>query len=196
MRRRGYSNEYISKHPTTFVNTINWSGEKDAFTRAISEAVQAENSEAVKQFVQDIFNYGYMNGMEQGEKDIKAKYDKQFEYDKDTYHKDLAELAYYLPFGYGADYFYTFMVRTLNSRCEGIANLLPAKQRKRFNEAIKQSKERKESEIQQINKVNDTETDLKAKIFDRVNNINGNSWLLNQIYRFVVNMTKGTESEV
>lgn len=191
MRKRGYSNEH-----TTLVNTIDWKAEKDAFTKHISEAVQTENSEAVKQFVQDIFNYGYMNGIEQGEKDIKAKYNKQFERDNDTFHKDLAELAYYLPFGYGADYFYTFMVRTLNSRCEGIANLLPAKQRKRFNEAIKQSKERKESEIQQINKVNDTEKDLKAKIIDRVNNINNNSWLLNQIYRFVVNMTKRTESEV
>nr|UVX48280.1 MAG: hypothetical protein [Bacteriophage sp.]DAR24034.1 MAG TPA: hypothetical protein [Bacteriophage sp.] len=47
-----------------------------------------------------------------------------------------------------------------------------------------------------MNTVNDMEKDLKAKIIDIVNNINGNLWLLNQIYRFMVNMTKGTESEV
>lgn len=47
-----------------------------------------------------------------------------------------------------------------------------------------------------MNTVNDMEKDLKAKIIDIVNNINGNLWLLNQIYRFMVNMTKGTEGEV
>ena len=47
-----------------------------------------------------------------------------------------------------------------------------------------------------MNTVNDMEKDLKAKIIDKVNNINGDLWLLNQIYRFMANMTKGTESEV
>ena len=47
-----------------------------------------------------------------------------------------------------------------------------------------------------MNKVNNMEKDLKTKIIDIVNNINGDLWLLNQIYRFMVNMTKGTESEV
>lgn len=47
-----------------------------------------------------------------------------------------------------------------------------------------------------MDKVNDMEKDLKAKIIDIVNNINGDLWLLNQIYRFMANMTKETESEV
>lgn len=47
-----------------------------------------------------------------------------------------------------------------------------------------------------MNTVNDMEKDLKAKIIDIVNNINGDLWLLNQIYRLIANMTKGTESEV
>ena len=36
-----------------------------------------------------------------------------------------------------------------------------------------------------MNTVNDMEKDLKAKIIDIVNNINGDLWLLNQIYRFM-----------
>ena len=41
-----------------------------------------------------------------------------------------------------------------------------------------------------MNKVNDMEKALKAKIIEKVNNINDDLWLLDQIYKFITNITK------
>ena len=118
------------------------------YAENIRAAVQTGNNEAVSQIIADIYNYGFMNGAKQIEKQTTDKYDKVFDRSIEQHHKDLAELVCNLPFGIGSDYFYTFMVLMLNSKYEGVADMLPAKQRKAFCETVKQSKERKESEVQ------------------------------------------------
>ena len=117
------------------------------YAENIRAAVQTGNNEAVSQIIADIYNYGFMNGAKQIEKQTTDKYDKVFDRSIEQHHKDLAELVYNLPFGIGSDYFYTFMVLMLDSKYEGVADMLPAKQRKAFYETVKQSKERKESEL-------------------------------------------------
>lgn len=118
------------------------------YAENIRAAVQSGNDEAVSQIIADIYNYGFMNGAKQIEKQTADKYNKVFDRSIEQHHKDLAELVYNLPFGIGSDYFYTFMVLMLDSKYEGVADMLPAKQRKAFYETVKQSKERKESEAQ------------------------------------------------
>ena len=118
------------------------------YAENIRAAVQTGNNEAVSQIIADIYNYGFMNGAKQIEKQTTDKYNKVFDRSIEQHHKDLAELVYNLPFGIGSDYFYTFMVLMLDSKYEGVADMLPAKQRKAFYETVKQSKERKESEAQ------------------------------------------------
>lgn len=117
------------------------------YAENIRAAVQSGNDEAVSQIIADIYNYGFMNGAKQIEKQTTDKYNKVFDRSIEQHHKDLAELVYNLPFGIGSDYFYTFMVLMLDSKYEGVADMLPAKQRKAFYETVKQSKERKESEL-------------------------------------------------
>lgn len=117
------------------------------YAENIRAAVQTENTEAVNQIIADIYNYGFMNGAKQTEKQTTDKYNKVFDRSIEQHHKDLAELVYNLPFGIGSDYFYTFMVLMLDSKYEGVADMLPAKQRKAFCETVKQSKQRKESEL-------------------------------------------------
>ena len=117
------------------------------YTENIRAAVQTGNNEAVSQIIADIYNYGFMNGAKQIEKQTTDKYNKVFDRSIEQHHKDLAELVYNLPFGIGSDYFYTFMVLMLDSKYEGVADMLPTKQRKAFYETVKQSKERKESEL-------------------------------------------------
>lgn len=117
------------------------------YAENIRAAVQTGNNEAVNQIIADIYNYGFMNGAKQTEKQTTDKYNKVFDRSIEQHHKDLAELVYNLPFGIGSDYFYTFMVLMLDSKYEGVVDMLPAKQRKAFCETVKQSKERKESEL-------------------------------------------------
>lgn len=134
--------KYTAKHPVT--DKFDLQGlQLCEYAENIRAAVQTGNNEAVSQIAADIYNYGFMNGAKQ----TTDKYNKVFNRSNEQHHKDLAELVYNLPFGIGADYFYTFMVLMLNSKYEGLANMLPAKQRKAFYETVKQSKEYKESEV-------------------------------------------------
>lgn len=117
------------------------------YAESLKTAIQSGNDEALMQTIADIFDYGFMNGAKQTEKQTTDKYNKVFNRSIEQHHKDLAELVYNLPFGIGSDYFYTFMVLMLNSKYEGVADMLPVKQRKAFCETVKQSKQRKESEL-------------------------------------------------
>lgn len=118
------------------------------YKKELMAAAQTENSEKVSQTIADIFYYGFMNGAKQNEKQTADKHNKVFSISSEQYHKSLVELAYYLPCGIGADYFYTFMVLMLNSKSKGIEELLPAKQRKAFKEIVKQHEEHRESEVE------------------------------------------------
>lgn len=137
--------KYIAKHPVT--DKFDLQGlQLCEYAENIRAAVQTGNNEAVSQIIADIYNYGFMNGAKQTEKQITDKYNKVFNRSNEQHHKDLAELVYNLPFGIGADYFYTFMVLMLNSKYEGVADMLPAKQRKAFYETVKQN----EKDIQAV----------------------------------------------
>lgn len=138
--------KYTAKHPIT--DKFDLQGlQLCEYAENIRAAVQTENTEAVNQIIADIYNYGFMNGAKQTEKQTTDKYNKVFDRSIEQHHKGLAELVYNLPFGIGSDYFYTFMVLMLDSKYEGVADMLPAKQRKAFCETVKQSKQRKESEL-------------------------------------------------
>ena len=138
--------KYIAKHPVT--DKFDLQGlQLCEYAENTMAAVQTGNNEAVSQIIADIYNYGFMNGAKQIEKQTTDNYNKVFDRSIEQHHKDLAELVYNLPFGIGADYFYTFMVLMLNSKYEGVADMLPAKERNAFCETVKQSKERKESEL-------------------------------------------------
>lgn len=117
------------------------------YAESLKTAIQSGNDEALMQTIADIFDYGFINGAKQTEKQTTDKYNKVFNRSIEQHHKDLAELVYNLPFGIGSDYFYTFMVLMLNSKYEGVVDMLPVKQRKAFCETVKQSKQRKESEL-------------------------------------------------
>ena len=134
--------KYTAKHPIT--DKFDLQGlQLCEYAENIRAAVQTGNDEAVNQIIADIYNYGFMNGAKQ----TTDKYNKVFDRSIEQHHKDLAELVYNLPFGIGSDYFYTFMVLMLDSKYEGVADMLPAKQRKAFCETVKQSKQHKESEL-------------------------------------------------
>ena len=55
--------------------------------------------------------------------------------------RKLVELAYYLPLGSGAEYFYTMMV--LLSHNDGVEMLLPKKQQKDFADCMKATEQYK-----------------------------------------------------
>ena len=138
--------KYTAKHPVT--DKFDLQGlQLCEYAENIKAAVQTGNNEELYQIISNLFNYGFMNGAKQTEKQTTDKYNEVFNRSNEQHRKDLVELAYYLPFGIGTDYFYTFMVLMLNSKCEGVADMLPAKQRKAFYETVKQSEERRESEV-------------------------------------------------
>ena len=140
------TDKFTAKHPVT--DKFDLQGlQLCEYAENIRAAVQSGNDEALMQIIADIYNYGFMNGAKQTEKQTTDKYNKVFDRSIEQHHKDLAELVYNLPFGIGSDYFYTFMVLMLDSKYEGVVDMLPAKQRKAFCETVKQSKERKESEL-------------------------------------------------
>lgn len=140
------TDKFTAKHPVT--DKFDLQGlQLCEYAENIRAAVQTGNDEAVNQIIADIYNYGFMNGAKQTEKQTTDKYNKVFDRSIEQHHKDLAELVYNLPFGIGSDYFYTFMVLMLDSKYDGVADMLPAKQRKAFCETVKQSKQRKESEL-------------------------------------------------
>ena len=67
------------------------------------------SSEDAANYIYNIFCYGFMAGYKQNETD--SKQNTKFH---DETHKALTELAYNLPFGYNADYFYHIMCRKIS----------------------------------------------------------------------------------
>lgn len=144
------------------------------YSESIKTAVQTGNNETIQQIISDIFYHGFMNGAKQNEKKSKDKYNKVFNvHSEQQHHKDLVELAYNLPFGIGADYFYTFMVLMLNNKFEGVAEMLPAKQKKIFYETVNRSEERKHrkdkitQEVEENNKCEKNVFDIRGNLNER-----------------------------
>lgn len=110
------------------------------------------DKEAVINTFYDVFCYGFMAGYKQKEKEVKDHMESHMFNENQ---RKLVELAYYLPFGSGAEYLYTFMVLTLHSYYEYLESFLPAKQRKSFIECYKASEQRQEKSNEEARKEHD-----------------------------------------
>ena len=110
------------------------------------------DKEAVINTFYDVFCYGFMAGYKQKEKEVKDHMESHMFNESQ---RKLVELAYYLPFGSCAEYFYTFMVLTLHSDYEYLESFLPAKQRKSFIECYKASEQRQEKRNEEARKEHD-----------------------------------------
>lgn len=107
---------------------------------SIINAVQPllTDKEAVINTFYDVFCYGFMAGYKQKEKEVKDHMESHMFNDSQ---RKLVELAYYLPFGIGAEEFYIYMVLRLHHD-GNIEKYLPAKQRKPFVEYYQASEQR------------------------------------------------------
>lgn len=107
---------------------------------SIINAVQPllTDKEAVINAFYDVFCYGFMAGYKQKEKEVKDHMESHMFNDSQ---RKLVELAYYLPFGRGAEEFYTYMALRLHHD-NVIEKYLPAKQRKPFIECYQASEQR------------------------------------------------------
>lgn len=96
------------------------------------------DKEAVINAFYDVFRYGFMAGYKQKEKEVKDHMESHMFNDSQ---RKLVELAYYLPFGIGAEEFYAYMVLRLHHD-ENAEKWLPVKQRKSFVEYYQASEQR------------------------------------------------------
>lgn len=128
--------KYTAKHPVT--DKFDLQGlQLCEYAENIKAAVQSGNDEALMQIIADIYNYGFMNGAKQTEKQTTDKYNKVFNRSEEKHHKDLVELAYYLPAGIGADYLYVYAVVSLDHYYgKSLIDLLPLKQRRLYYKTL------------------------------------------------------------
>ena len=78
-----------------------------------------------------------MNGTKQAIKSESDKHNEIFNRSEEKHHKDLVELAYYLPAGIGADYLYVYAVLSLNHYYgKSLIDLLPLKQRRLYYKTL------------------------------------------------------------
>lgn len=103
--------------------------------------------EAVINVFYDIFRYGFMAGYKQKEKAVRDHIESHMHNESQ---RKLFELAYYLPFGSSAEYFYTMMVLMLHEN--EIEQALPRKQRQDFTECLKAAEQRKEKKQEEANR--------------------------------------------
>ena len=144
--------------------------------------------------IYDVYCFGFMAGYKQKSKDFETKHNEHFAGSHEEAHRKLTELAYYLPFGIGSEYLYSFSVLKLHNDCPGIEQRMPRKQMKDFLEIVQKSEERNgQGEAEKTE--NKTEEPLlpneeyKEKIIEMVNRIENNEWL-RFIYRFMQGLTK------
>lgn len=97
----------------------------------------------------DIFCYGFMAGYKQNEKELKEKCSKQY---VNEAHRNLSELAFYLPYGVDAKYFYTFIVYKLRSYGSDLERCLPKKQRDLFIKCYEETEQRQEKRNEEAKK--------------------------------------------
>lgn len=126
------TDKFTAKHPVT--DKFDLQGlQLCEYAENIRAAVQSGNDEALMQIIADIYNYGFMNGAKQ----TTDKYNKVFNRSEEKHHKDLVELAYYLPAGIGADYLYMYAVVSLNHYCgKDLIDFLPLKQRRLYYKTL------------------------------------------------------------
>lgn len=130
--------KYTAKHPVT--DKFDLQGlQLCEYAENIRAAVQSGNDEALMQIIADIYNYGFMNGAKQ----TTDKYNKVFNRSEEKHHKDLVELAYYLPAGIGADYLYVYAVLSLNRYYgKDLIDFLPLRQRRLYYKTLEAYEQR------------------------------------------------------
>lgn len=118
---------------------------------SIINAVQPllTDKEAVINAFYDVFCYGFMAGYKQNEKELKEKCEKQYVSEA---HRNLSELAFYLPYGVNAKYFYTFIVCTLQQYGSDLERCLPKKQRDLFIKCYEEATQRQEKRDEEARK--------------------------------------------
>lgn len=126
------TDKFTAKHPVT--DKFDLQGlQLCEYAENIRAAVQSGNDEALMQIIADIYNYGFMNVAKQ----TTDKYNKVFNRSEEKYHKDLVELAYYLPAGIGADYLYVYAVLSLNRYYgKDLIDFLPLRQRRLYYKTL------------------------------------------------------------
>lgn len=103
------------------------------------------NNEQIMDVFYNIYRYGFMAGYKQNSHDVEKKHNKNFYGEHEEYHKKLAALSYYLPFGLHSEYFYRYMVFFLNHSAPEIANWLPIKQKRDFLKTLEEHNSNPES---------------------------------------------------
>lgn len=132
------TDKFTAKHPVT--DKFDLQGlQLCEYAENIRVAVQSGNDEALMQIIADIYNYGFMNEAKQ----TTDKYNKVFNRSEEKHHKDLVELAYYLPAGIGADYLYMYAVVSLNRYYgKDLIDFLPLRQRRLYYKTLEAYEQR------------------------------------------------------
>lgn len=164
----------------------------------IADQVQRNDIDGVLNTIADIYNHGFVAGTKQKEGIIKTATDKQL---KNEYHRELVELAYNLPCGVTATYFYPFMCFYLEK--EGYISFLPKKVRNKVERWLQDYRERKEQEKEEPQEqLTDEERQHRKEVTDLYMKITrllmdcDNIRVLNFIHTFTVNvLNDDTESE-
>ena len=164
----------------------------------IADQVQRNDIDGVMNTIADIYNHGFVAGKKQKESIIKTATDKQL---KNEYHRELVELAYNLPCGVTATYFYPFMCFYLEK--EGYISFLPKKVRNKVERWLQDYRERKEQEKEESQEqLTDEERQHRKEVTDLYMKITrllmdcDNIRVLNFIHTFTVNvLNDDTESE-
>lgn len=110
---------------------------------------QLISNEKIFDSLYDVFCHGFMAGYKQHEKELKEKCAKQYVSEA---HRNLSELAFYLPYGVSAEYFYSFIVFTLRSYGSNLEKCLPKKQRDLFTKYCEEAEQRQEKRNEEAKK--------------------------------------------
>lgn len=164
----------------------------------IADQVQRNDIDGVINTIADIYNHGFVAGTKQKQREIKTITDKVLHNDM---HRELVELAYNLPCGVTATYFYPFMCFYLEK--EGYISFLPKKVRNKVERWLQDYRERKEQEKEEPQEqLTDEERQHRKEVADLYMKITrllmdcDNIRVLNFIHTFTVNvLNDDTESE-
>lgn len=136
---------------------------------------QLTSTEKILDSLYDVFCHGFMSGYKQHENELKEKCAKQYVSEA---HKNLTELAFYLPYGVDAEYFYAFMVHKLYGHNSNLENCLPKKQRDLFIKCCERADQRetKKEEAEKERKLEKTvmtpeekeQLDLKNEMIQKI----------------------------
>lgn len=166
----------------------------------IADQVQRNDIDGVMNTIADIYNHGFVAGTKQKQREIKTITDKVLHNDM---HRELVELAYNLPCGVTATYFYPFMCFYLEH--EGYLPYVTKRVRNKVERWLQDYRERKEQEKEKEEpqeQLTDEERQHRKEVTDLYMKITrllmdcDNIRALNFIHTFTVNvLNDDTESE-